>query len=815
MNDEGNVFEQTYSFSSLSGVAFNRLSALFYLCLFLGILPAFASKPPWVGAEIESFAQTKIHPQVMYAAARGGGLFKSTDRGRSWEPKRILLRSGQPEVLVVPENHEHVIVWSHDFSKPDGGPFPAGYQESLDGGKTWEVKTISVDTAKRAHGDQVGDFVIDHIEHGGAWWAVVGNRLLRSLDAGGTWELNAENVRGELLLLHTPFATYRLSGNTLFRSNDRGSAWSVLHVFPVADGKNRSYATDLIRRSDGKLLLRIAGVWYQVEDNGSRVTTEDFVMADLPDNPGEMAASGTAPPYHGLRWQCRIRQAADVQDSLFAFCRWEDMITRLCLHRSDDGGNSWRRATKSLSDCHPDLPSFNPVAIWMDRADPNLIILSWVGGGVFRSEDGGKSWNNSDQGLRFRNPDDDWWFDPINENRLIRAVIERDKPTVERLLAEGEDVNQPGNYVSGVVEAAVSTLIHERPPRLHDSLYRYLRSRGAVPPLRRSDGSEGVMQLACRANLFEVVEDLVDLGYDWAYLSKGPPGSEPTTEFGECIGFDDSGARVVAGQPLVKWINRYIKVAKFPSADQVVFELIEKGRSDLAIKVLKAVSRRVGFDLQKTPASPKRAPVFSHLLEMKEYGLARKVFLSLPEVKNSDFDAAVGEDVALSLGEVCEPGVINWYEKKGVAVRYSFACLSDAHYLKSFRVKRLALMNSLGQVSPEEWEHLLNSPQTKWVENTPEYRRYVERNSGVVGIKYGLDHSGGLLISEVVPGYPAEEAGLRARDIIVGIDGATLTSENCGRLVATIRGHSNTKVLLRVRRDTEEWEVSLVRKRSP
>lgn len=721
MHDGGCLIENKSSVSMSPKLIANRFLTLFYLCLLSAISPAFASRPTWVGVEIRSFAQIKAHPEVIYATG-GGGLFKSLDRGQSWEPQKIPKESGDPKVLVVPEDHEHLIMWSQYLAKPEGKPFPLRYQESKDGGRTWAWKKIPVDAKKVAQNDQVSDLTIDLIERGGAWWVVIGNLLLRSADAGATWEINAENVQNRILLLHTPASTYRLSGNTLFRSNDRGAFWDVLHVFPVPENTKGFYATDLLSLSDGRLLLRINGVWYSAEDNGENLIVEEGGMADLPDSPRIKTTSVPNRFSDRSNWYCRVRQAEEAQDSLFAFCGWDNgsWPSALCLHRSQDGGKTWNKNSESLLKCHQDLPSWTPVSIWMDRADPNLIIASWMAGGVYRSEDGGKSWKNSDQGLRFRKPDNDSGFVAVHETKLIRAVIERDKPALEALLAEGANINASGNYVSGVLEADLSVLIRARSPQTQDILYRYLRSKGATPPSRKAEGSEGIMALACIFELTEVIKDLIDFGYDWAYLPKGIADSGLETEFADCIRYDKSDKRVISGQ-LDTWINRYVRAGKFPSADQVVFELFEKKRPDLAFRVLKAASRRIAFDLQETPASHYRISIISHLFEIREYGWAEKVFLSYPLAKNSKFLSSEEDQLTRDIGAICNPKVVEWYVKKGVPVSYSDFCLFESKYSKSLRLKMLSLMNFQGQV---DWESWLSESETRWVKETAQYRQY-------------------------------------------------------------------------------------------
>jgi hypothetical protein len=100
-----------------------------FLWLFQVVTPAVASRPTWVGVEIEAFAQARENPDVVYAVDQSS-LFRSADRGKSWEALKLPdVRYGT--LLAVPENHQHLILWKAGsrWSQPE-------YYESLDGGKT-------------------------------------------------------------------------------------------------------------------------------------------------------------------------------------------------------------------------------------------------------------------------------------------------------------------------------------------------------------------------------------------------------------------------------------------------------------------------------------------------------------------------------------------------------------------------------------------------------------------------------------------------------------------------------------------------------
>ena len=70
-----------------------------------------------------------------------------------------------------------------------------------------------------------------------------------------------------------------------------------------------------------------------------------------------------------------------------------------------------------------------------------------------------------------------------------------------------------------------------------------------------------------------------------------------------------------------------------------------------------------------------------------------------------------------------------------------------------------------------------------------------------------------VVVREVIPGGPAEAAGLQGGDRILGIDGERLKGKTLVEIVDKIRGSEGTNVSLFVQRDTEEWDAELTRAR--
>ena len=115
-------------------------------------------------------------------------------------------------------------------------------------------------------------------------------------------------------------------------------------------------------------------------------------------------------------------------------------------------------------------------------------------------------------------------------------------------------------------------------------------------------------------------------------------------------------------------------------------------------------------------------------------------------------------------------------------------------------------------------EAMVDSLGDRWSYYIPEdqYAAHMEQmNNAYVGIGVTIsvaEDGMGFDIIKVSKGAPAEEAGIEAGDVIVGIEGqsaAGMTTDEAGNLV---RGEEGTQVLLTVRRDSEEFDVYVTRK---
>lgn len=107
----------------------------------------------------------------------------------------------------------------------------------------------------------------------------------------------------------------------------------------------------------------------------------------------------------------------------------------------------------------------------------------------------------------------------------------------------------------------------------------------------------------------------------------------------------------------------------------------------------------------------------------------------------------------------------------------------------------------------------LNDPYSAYL--TPEeFRRYQEHTKGTFsGVGVTLEPKDGqLLVVSTLDNSPAQQAGIKAGDLIVAVDEEAVAGRAPEEAAAMIRGEEGTTVVLRIRRNDQEIDIPIVRK---
>ncbi|MDQ6808160.1 MAG: glycoside hydrolase [Verrucomicrobiota bacterium] len=325
---------------------------------------------PYRGGRTRAICGVPSQPNVFYMAQVNGGVFKTDDYGRTWTPIFDDQPTGSVGAIAVAVSDPNVIyVGSGEgLHRPDLS-VGDGVYKSIDAGKTWSHLGLR-------DGQQIAQIAVDPRNADRLFVAVGGHPygpndergVFRSLDGGKSFEkvLGKDENTGAGDVQIDP-ANPEIVYASLWES--REGPWEN-SVFNGANG-------GIFKSTDG------GTTWSQLR-NGLPDAMIQANIAIAPSAPGTLCAA------------VRTAKSSD-------------------LFRTDDGGDSWTKATE---DARPaagigggDLPTLR-----FDPKNPKIIYSASVV--CWKSTDGGKNW----EGWRGAPGGDDYqnvWINPNNPDTVL------------------------------------------------------------------------------------------------------------------------------------------------------------------------------------------------------------------------------------------------------------------------------------------------------------------------------------------------------------------------------------------------------------
>jgi photosystem II stability/assembly factor-like uncharacterized protein len=325
---------------------------------------------PYRGGRTRAIAGVPSQPNVFYMAPVNGGVFKSADYGRTWQP----IFDDQPTasvgaIAVAPENPNVVYVGSGEgLHRPDLS-VGDGIYKSVDAGKTWTHLGLR-------DGQQIAQLAVDPKNADRLFVAVAGHPygpnvergVFRSVDGGKTFD------------------------KVLYRDENVGA--SDVQIDPsnpaivyaaLWDSREGPWENGIFNGDKGGIFKSVDGgkTWRQL-------------IKGLPGNivQANMAIAPSSPK------------------SLFAAVRTKTIAK---LYRSEDGGETWKGTTDDprpgLGIGGGDLP-----VVRFDPKNPQIVYSASVV--CWKSTDGGKTWD----GWRGAPGGDDYqniWINPNNPDVIL------------------------------------------------------------------------------------------------------------------------------------------------------------------------------------------------------------------------------------------------------------------------------------------------------------------------------------------------------------------------------------------------------------
>jgi photosystem II stability/assembly factor-like uncharacterized protein len=349
---------------------------------------------PFRGGRVVAVAGVPGQPERFYFGSVGGGVWRSDNAGRTWEP----IFDGQPiasigAIAAAPSDPRVLYVGSGEADMRSDISYGNGMYKSTDEGKTW--RRIGLPDSR-----QIGRILVDPKDPNVVFVAALGHAygsngergVFRSRDGGASWSrvLFRDENTGAIDLAFDPRDSRTILA-ALWQT--RRPPWNV---YPPSNGPG----SGLFRSSDG------GDTWTEVAGTGlPSVKLGRIRIAFAPSKPG------------------RVYAVVDAREG--------------GLYTSDDGGKNWRLT-------NPDRRIwergwyFNGLAV-----DPkNAEVVYACDTAMYRSTDGGRTFLP----LKGAPGGDDYhqlWIDPADSRRMIAASDQGAVVTVDGGRTWSSWYNQP------------------------------------------------------------------------------------------------------------------------------------------------------------------------------------------------------------------------------------------------------------------------------------------------------------------------------------------------------------------------------------
>ncbi len=333
---------------------------------------------PYRGGRTRGVAGVPSQPNVFYIGVCNGGVWKTNDYGRTWQP----IFDDQPtgsigSIAVAPSDPNVVYVGSGEgLHRPDLS-VGDGIYRSNDAGKTWTHLGLR-------DGQQIPQLAVDPRDPNKVFAAVAGH----------------------------PYGPNKERG--IFRSTDGGQNWQK--VLPTGDDENVGGDDVLIDPSNPQIVY--ATLWEAREGPWENGAWNGFGGGIFKSTDGGQTFQQLAGGLPKDIIQSHIAIAESNTNRLIATVASKP--NTVAIYRSDDAGANWAQIT---TDPRPagrigggdlSVPRFNP-------KDPDTVIVTSTV--TWKSTDGGKTWT----GFRGAPGGDDYqnlWINP-NDPRTIIIVSDQ------------------------------------------------------------------------------------------------------------------------------------------------------------------------------------------------------------------------------------------------------------------------------------------------------------------------------------------------------------------------------------------------------
>lgn len=329
-------------------------------------------------------------PNLFYAGVNNGGVWKSNDYGRTWQP----IFDAQPtgsigDIAVAPSDPKVIYVGSGEgLQRPDLS-VGDGIYKSTDAGQTWRNMGLR-------DGQQIGSIVVDPRDANRLFVAVLGHPygansergVYRSLDGGASWQrvLYKDENTGAIQVAFDP-ANAQIVYADLWAARQgpwENGAWQGPHsgLFKSTDGGNswRQLTAGLPTTAQG-----LGRIGFAIAPNDAKRL---YATVDAPQQGGIYRSDDAGESWRRVSSESRLWGRGNDFAEVKVHPKNPDIlyVGNTAAYRSTDGGQTFTaiKGAPGGDDYH---------RIWINPDNPEIILMA-TDQGVIVTVNGGETWSS-------------------------------------------------------------------------------------------------------------------------------------------------------------------------------------------------------------------------------------------------------------------------------------------------------------------------------------------------------------------------------------------------------------------------------------
>jgi len=338
------------------------------------------------------------NPNILFAAvgnhvhSDGNGIYRTTDGGASWT--RVLPSAGTAKSLRMTV----VTVSPSDLDVVYAGDGETGFYRSDDGGNSWTRYSGKIGGGYGPDGIRAGIPISAAVDPDDPMTVFVNNYnggVFKSTDGGRTWiDCSAGYTGADLhdiaVARNNPDLVYTIGRSGPFRSSNGGQQWQGLAFPPASFPEWNAVAVNPVNPLEILVADEFEGSLLRSADGGN---TWEMVFQHPAGRLQKVSER------HGFK---AIAHAPSDPDIVYAGMRKGRRTIEsnfyvgpsLGIYKSVDGGKTWNEKNNGL-----ETADKNTNAIVVHPQDSDIAYAATWRDGIFKTTDGGENWVNINSGL--------------------------------------------------------------------------------------------------------------------------------------------------------------------------------------------------------------------------------------------------------------------------------------------------------------------------------------------------------------------------------------------------------------------------------